>query len=344
MKITLSILSVIFSAIVYSDAVLGQTLKQTADTLPELSTEERAALGELFGTYSSATATFTGLDSISSGRVSVDPGDVREKAKLSIVRLPYTHYFGEKGDTIRGVGKFVLGHFEGTADDHTFSDELKNIYRAQGLAPGDIKADVSHDEATSLTLGAGIAFTPTKGLTIVPAFDMIWTHIRRMWDYNNDLSKLFIQQYDRELFNTSLEALSYTPSLKAGYEIPVTETATVTPSLKYAHLWSYDMWSKSTLADFSVSAGVFQSTVESSIKTPLCFLSLPMGVHPFITRTDLSGAALDGLGVKTFYDLGADLVFDTTEANSFFKEVSIGGSYLFGKNFEGFRVGLGLDF
>lgn len=344
MKITLYILLTVISIFTIENAARAQTYTQTAESLPELSNAERKTLGELFGTYSSATATFTGLDSFSSGRVSVNPGDIREKAKLSIVRLPYTHYFGEREDTIRGVGKFVLGHFEGTADDHRFSDELKSIYRSRGISPDNIKADVSHDEATSLTLGGGVAFAPAKGLTITPAFDMIWTHIKRTWDYNNDLSKLFIQKYDREVFNTSLEAISYTPSIKVGYEIPVTETASVTPSLKYAHLWSYDIWSKSTLADFSVSSGVFQSAVESSIKTPICFLSLPVGVHPFITRTDLSGAARDGLGVKSFYDMGADLVFDTTEVNSFFKEVSLGGSYLFGKNFEGFRVGLGLDF
>lgn len=145
-------------------------------------------------------------------------------------------------------------------------------------------------------------------------------------------------KFDRELFNTSVEAISYVPSIRVAYDYAVTDCLSIIPSAEYSYLWTDDLWSKSSLADFSVDAGVLRSTIETAIKTPWEVAELPISFHPYVIRTDVSGAAKDGLGFSYFHDVGLDVAFDTSESSVPLSELRFGGAYIFNDDFDGYRV------
>jgi len=325
----------------YDPEVIGQIFP-VDDLIPDFSPAERDDLSNAFGTYTSATTVFTGLNSVAGGAYSFDRPDDEDDVELDVYRLPLNYTFGEKGDTTRLSVRGVVGHFKGTSSNYVFSDELASI---SDSLPPEIQAlpnnpDFVRDTATSLGAGLGVQVEPLEGLTITPAFDFIWTHIRTEWDYNNFLSAFYGAKFDRELFNTSVEAISYVPSLRVGYEYAATECFSLIPSIEYSHLWTNDLWSKSSLGDFSIDAGVTRSTMEGVIKTPWDVAELPVSFRPYVIRTDLAGAAKDGLGLSYFHDIGLDVAFDTSAQGVGLSELRLGGAYIVGDDFSGYRIGV----
>jgi len=310
--------------------------------IPDFSPEQRQFLGRAFGTYTTATTVFTGLNSASGGALSFDGRDGdRDGLELDIYRLPLNYTFGEEGDKVRLALRGVIGRFSGTSSAYFFSDELA----ASGDAlPQEIRdlpnlPDFVRETATSLGGGFGVQIEALKGLTITPAFDLIWTHLRSEYDYNNFLSAFIGAKYDRELFNTSVEAISYVPSIKVAYKYDITDCFAILPNVEYSYLRTTDLWSKSSLADFTTNAEVLRTTIEAAVKTPWEVAKTPVSVHPYVIRTDLGGAAKDGLGFSYFHDVGLDVAFATGARGWWLSEVRVGGAYIFNDYFDGYRFG-----
>jgi hypothetical protein len=81
------------------------------------------------------------------------------------------------------------------------------------------------------------------------------------------------------------------------------------------------------------------------VNTPLGYtvLGQDLGLHPFIVRTDLFRTAKDARGPNYFHEIGADLTF-TDSNRKLLEGFSIGGSFIFGDDFSGYRIGVGLIF
>jgi Solitary outer membrane autotransporter beta-barrel domain len=347
LTITFLVLSFAFAQFaVFIQSASAQSGINIDDIIPDFNQEQRKALGNAFGVYTSATTVFTGLNSISGGSFTFDAPDGYKDSDLSVFRLPVSYSFGDEGDKYRLEARGVVGYFKSTSSLYAFSDALKQF--ADQLPPEinnlPNQADFRKDEALSLSAGMGLQMEPVSGLKITPAFDLIWTHIKRSFDYNNILSGLFGVKYDRDIFNTSLEAISYVPSMKVGYDIVDCDTFKITPSVEYSHIFTEDLWSKSSLADFSTDAGVLRSTLEGQFDTSLTVGSLPLGLHPYVIRTDLSGAAHESIGLSYFHDVGLDFTFDTKTAGWVLSQLKVGGAYIFGEDFSGYRVGLSGSF
>ncbi len=315
------------------------------DIIPDFTEEERKDLSRSFGVYTSASTVFTGLNSVSGGSFTFEGAEGEKDSELVVYRLPVSYTFGNEGDLARVMLRGVVGHFEGTSSLYDFSNTLTEL--APQL-PDEINAipnnpDFIREEATSVSGGLGVQLEPLEGLTITPAFDLIWTHIRREFDYNNLLSAIYGAKFDREVFNTSLEAISYVPSLRVGYKAACGDSFTVIPSVEYAHLWTYDLWGKTSLADFSTNSGVLRTTLEAQVATPWELGGLALGLHPYIVRTDVSQAAHEGLGFSYFHDLGLDFTFDTGSAGWPVAQLRFGGAYIFAEDFHGYRIGVTAD-
>ena len=183
---------------------------------------------------------------------------------------------------------------------------------------------------------------PAKGLTIEPAFDVIWTHIKTRWDYHNLISSFLGLKFDRDLFNTSSEAITYAPSIRGEYEIEVANGYFLIPGVTYTHLWSYDLWSKSQFSDFSIDSGVLQSRLGASIPLSSETFGRKVDLRPFVVRTDLYRAVRDSLRENLLWDFGADVAFQIKE--SWISEVRLGGAYIHASAFDGYRVNLGVEY
>jgi hypothetical protein len=313
--------------------------------VPDFSAQQRAELTNSFGVYTNALSIFTGLDAASTGSFRFKGNEQEAGTDLEIVRLPFSYSFGEQGDRLRPVVRGVVGYFKSTSTVRGFSEVLKE---SASELPEEInalpnQADFSKDTATSVSLGGGLKVAPIDGLSVTPGFDLIWTHLKRKFDYNNFLSSLLGSKFDRELFNTSVEAISYVPSLRVAYDWNLFDGMAVTTSSDYSHVWTYDLWSKSSLGDFHTDSGVWRNTLEAQIETPLTLADLPVGVHPFIVRTDVSKAAHDSLGFSYLHDLGADITLDVSSRSTWIERLKLGAAYIFAHDFSGYRVGLGVD-
>jgi len=272
---------------------------------------------------------FTTQDTASSGVFSFDSDREGESDRdLDILKLPFSHTFGEEGEEFRPEIRAVIGSFQSN-------------YSPPSQVPGET-ADFSRLDATTLGVSGGVVWNGWKELRITPLFEVAWTHLKRRYDYNNSFSQANLLPFDREAFNTSVDVLTYSPSIEADYTFRDGDT-TYVPKLRYAHLFNDSTSSKSSVIDIDSDSGLLQTFFD--VNTPLGYnvKGFNMGLHPFIVRTDVFGAAKDANGPNYFHELGADLTFDRGSGN-LINGFSVGGSYIFGEDFTGYRIGFGVDF
>lgn len=310
------------------------------DIIPDFSPEESKILSNGFGAYTSALTVFTSRNGASSGSFSLDD----DSGDFSVTSIPVSYTFGDQGDPVRFNLRGAVGQYEARQSISEFSSIYSELEpelppELQGLPNG---TDFARSTATSLTVGGGVIFEPVAGLKIEPAFDVVWTHIKNRWDYHNIVSALVGAKFDRDLFNTSLEAISYSPSLRADYEIDLGCGYQIIPSVVYTHLWSYDLWSKSQFSDFSIDSGVLQSRVGASIPISAETFGRQVALQPFVIRTDLYRAVRESLSENLMWDFGTDVAIEIKD--SWIKEVRVGGAYIHASAFDGYRVNLGVDY
>ena len=315
------------------------------DLIPDFSPEEQQGLAKNFGLFTSAVSIFTGLNTISAGSFKFDGAPGERDTSLNTYRIPYTYTFGEDKDTLRPYLSIIAGHFEMRSTNSDYSNVLKenpsefpDFINALPNNPDFVKTD-----ASSLSAGFGFGYHPTEALAITPGMDFIWTHIKRRYDYNNFLSALLGQKYDRDLFNTSVEAIAYAPSIKVAYKFGDDSCFSFTPSTQFTYLSSYDLWSKSRFASFSSDATVLFTSLDFKVPTDWTAFGTPVAFNPFFNRTDLGLAAQDGTGLWYFHDVGANFTFDLKEKKAFLKSLRLGASYSFGDSFSGYRIGAGVE-
>jgi hypothetical protein len=169
-----------------------------------------------------------------------------------------------------------------------------------------------------------------------------YSHLKRRYDFNNSYSQTNLFPYDRDAFNTSVDVMTYSPSVEVEYTFRHNET-TLIPKMRYAHLFNDSVASRSSVIDVNSDSGLLQSFIDA--RTPLGYsvYGHDLGLHPFIVRTDIFGSAKDAPGPNYFHELGSDVTF-TNQSEKLIQGFSLGASYIFGDNFSGYRLGVGLLF
>lgn len=327
--------------LILSSACMNVHAQSIDDLVPDLTTEERKEISKAFGQYASATTIFTGRNAASTGNFSFDDNG----GDFSVANIPYSVRTGEETDEIRLEGRVAVGQFEGRSSIEDFSeitseieDSLPPEFQGENNRP-----DFRKDLATTLTVGTGVVFQPVKGLRITPGFDVLWTHVKRRFDYNNFASALIGVKYDRDVFNYSTEAISYSPNINIAYNIDLGDQYSVTPLATYTHIWSQDLWSKSSLADFSINSGVLHTGISGNIPLPCTSFGYDVALQPAIRRTTLYKGARAALGDDAIWDLGTDFVFDLGEEGTL-KAFRLGAAYLTADVLTGYRINVGVDF
>jgi hypothetical protein len=327
--------------LVVSGALTSSVGAQTIeDIIPDFTPEESRQLRDGFGRYTSFVTVFTSRNGASSGAFSAD-GDAGD---FSVMSVPISYTFGEDSDQLRFKLRSALGQYKSTSSASEFADVYTEIEpelppELQGLPN---ENDFLRNTANSLTLGGGFEYRPTKNLLIEPAFDFVWTHIKQRWNYGNIVSALVGARYDRDLFNTSVESMSYSPSIHALYEIELGKGYALIPEVTYTHLWSYDLWSKSEFGDFAIDSGVLQTRVTGSIPLSNETFGRNVDLRPFVVRTDLYRAVKQAFGESTLWDFGADIAVEIKD--SWISELRLGGAYIYSDVIEGYRLNLGAEF
>jgi hypothetical protein len=317
---------------------LAQTLS-VEEIIPEFTPAEESGLRRAFAQFTSANVVFTERNAASSGNFAFDRGDT----DISVLHVPLTHTFGTKGDSQRLQIRAALGYLKSTGSSTALYDLSEQLeLEDPSLFSFENQPDFENNESTSLSLGLGLVLEPIQGLQITPALDAVWTHVRREFDANNLVSKLVATRYDRDIFNNSTEAISYSPSLLVSYQIPVTDWLKLKPSVMYTHIWSEDLWSKSRYGRFSIDSGVIQAGIAATLPLPFELLAGSGAfLRPNLQLTDLHGAVTKSVGTNTFVEYGIEL--GTSLQDQIISEISLGFTYVNAKNFDGSRLSLAIE-
>jgi hypothetical protein len=270
---------------------------------------------------------FTSQDNLSSGVFNFDGSNGRD-TDFRVTRLPYTYVFEPISDGMVPEATVVYG----------FSKVTQSIAPVEGAG----QDDFSRLSTNSLGLGTGLKVPAMlEGFSMTPRFFFAWAHLKRKYDFNNPYSQENLQPLDRDIYNTSGEVLIYTPSLQLMYEFQALG-GSASIHTRYSHLFNESLNGKSEIIDISSDTGLLQSEIEGLFPSGYDLLERQIQVHPFVVRSDVYGDARSGLGFSYFHEVGIDLVFSHPTDQSLLKDISIGCSYTFGDDFDGWRLGIGL--
>lgn len=272
---------------------------------------------------------FTSQDTASSGVFSLESDNTGAgDANIDLLKLPITYTFGDEDRALRPQIRGVLGSLKST----------------RSIANGDpgSAADFSRLEVLTVGLAGGVVYRPWKEFSITPLVGAAYSSVERKYDFNNSFSQTNLMPFDKEAFNTSVDVMTYSPTLEMDYTFKE-GAATIIPKVRYSHLFNDSTSSESSAIDINSDSGMLQSFVDVNAPLGRSVFGQALGLHPFIVRTDLFGTAKEAQGPNYFHEIGADLTF-TDSNRKMLQGFSLGGSYIFGGDFTGYRIGLGLIF
>lgn len=277
-----------------------------------------------------ATTLFTSQDGVSSGYFKFKSDDpASPDTELEVLRIPLRHSF--ERDRSVPLRPYLRGN-------------LAKLKFTEEVTPFDGSMEQNDFTTTSnytVGVGGGVEFEPVTGLVITPDFAVSYARIENDYDFNNSISQLLQPLFDGTILNWDIDVLIYSPSLRLAYTLPLFEAVKITPTTSYAFIYNDSVHSSSDVIDIESDTGIFQSGIDARIPLGIALLNSGMAVRPFGMRTDVHGSARRALGFNHFYEVGMDLAFDTSQTVGVISEISVGSSYTFTEDLEGWRVGFG---
>ncbi len=279
-----------------------------------------------------AATLFTSQESVSSGYFKFKANEPDESdTEMDVLRLPAR--FDLSNDPDAQLKPFVRG-------------QLGYLRASESLAAieGGGDADFSVIKTFTAELGGGVDIVLVEGLVLTPEGSISYSRVENNYDYNNPFSQQIIQPlFDEEAFNWDLDIITYSPKVKLAYTLPI-DPVKITISSRYAYFYNDSVGSTSSIIDISSDTNLFQNGIQATIPLGFSVFESGVGFRPFFVRSDVHGAARRGLEFAHFYEVGGDFLFGTKESIGLLSELSVGSSYTFGHDFEGWRIGVGYKF
>jgi len=275
-----------------------------------------------------ANTLFASQESIATGRFTQRQNSQPDK-DYTTIRLPGQLSFGDEGDSVR---PFVEGNgaLMRTTAGYNAPDNL-----------GD--ADFTATSLFALSAGGGALVRLSDSLTLAPMASLTYSHIKNRYDFNNEYSQTYLEQYESELFNWRMDVFTYAPSLKLFYQGDL-GFAVLNYQVAYTYLFNDTISDDSSAIDVNSSTGLSSNRIDLLVPTGLVIHASSWFVRPMFQWNNISGNAVAGLGLRDLYEVGADLVGKILESDSCISTVTVGASYVTGDSFEGYHLGAGVAF
>ncbi len=247
--------------------------------------------------------------------------------------------------TVRLPAEVLLGGPEQQQVNAFLNGNLAYLRSTSGLAPidGVGAEDFAVTNLYAASGGAGVYIKLSESLLVAPAFSLTYSRIDNSYDFNNSYSQTYLKQAAQELFNWDMDLFTYAPEVKLFYQAQVGD-AKLEYQLGYVYLFNDSIRTESSVIDINSSTGLLINRIALNLPTGRAVLEAPLSVRPFFQWSNISGNAVAGLGLRDIFEVGADLIIDVLQYGLWVSHVTLGGSYVSGKDFEGYHIGLGVDF
>ncbi len=275
-----------------------------------------------------ANTLFASQEAIATGRFTQRQNSQPDK-DYTTIRLPGEFVFGEIPDTVRPFAEANVALLRTTA----------------GFDPpdGNGEADFTVTSLFALSGGGGAFIKLSDSVTLEPSASLTYSHIKNRYNFNNAYSQTYLQQYEGDLFNWSMDVFTYAPSLKLLYQRDL-GIGVLNYQIGYTYLFNDTLSDDSSVIDVNSSTGLSSNRIDILIPASVTINTTTLFVRPMFQWNNISGNAVAGLGLRDLYEVGADFVGKMLESDSFISTVTVGASYVTGDSFEGYHLGAGCTF
>ena len=275
-----------------------------------------------------ANTLFTSQEAVSSGYFKLNSGEDDSRIKLRVLKIPFRYSLCDENEaSVRPYVRGLLGQ----------ASQIESVAPVEG-ATG--LSDFSAVDTWSGSLAGGVDIELFDHFTLTPDFAATYSRVRNRYNYNNDVSQIIGAFVDQQVFNWNMDVMTYTPSIRAQYVVPL-ETLTLTFQSSFSHLYNRSFSTSSDILEVDSSTNLVRNMAQVEVPTGATIFDIPINVRPFFSRTELGGSARKALGFSSYYESGMDLAFKVKDSLPLLSELSIGGAYTWGRDVEGVRFGIG---
>ncbi len=275
-----------------------------------------------------ASMIFATDDAVSNGHFVLRRSPQPDK-KYDSFKLPGEYVFGERGQTWR---PFVRGSFSRV-----------KITSGNNPIDGVGEGDFSVTDLYAGTIGTGVQWRATDSITFVPGFNLTYSHLSNNYDFNNPYSQANFTPADGQIFNSDMDLFTYAPSLRMLYTRETCWGA-VHYNLGYQHLFNDSISTDHSSLNVQSNTGLLTNRFDMEVPLGVEVQQSQLSVRPAFQWTHINGEAVNGLHFVNMFELGADILADVADKGIWVSTLSLGGSYMFADDFEGYRIGLGARF
>jgi len=265
----------------------------------------------------------TADDYVSTGKYEID-GDIEYK----VYHLPVSHDFKPvyKDFNFYLNGSYSYGKVE--SDEALFEGEVADEYT--------LKMDM-------YKLGAGVRYRPNEHFYIRAGYALIYSHVNSQYAYNSVFSKIILKPLLDNLVNDSQSNWTSEFALSFRYE------KNIYGFLPYAfgEMKWYKTRTKLDLEkEYKLSSHAEIYRVQAGSFTPSLYRieQKDIKLKGFVGRT-YYGGDIQATGTSTYYNSYGAGVYLFSKSKSFFIEsVGLVSEWSQGKNFNGYNIGLDIEF
>ncbi len=285
----------------------------------------------LYYKLSSATfAAFTSQTSFTQGTFTAKTDDMPD-AHFDVMKFPIPYYFNKESN-IQPFVKLTYGY-----------SRLSHRYDPGSPYEEDKdKTEKLTVQTHSIGLSTGVRWEYVKGFFIEPSVGVAYSHIRRKIESDMRITEWILAEYPslkRDIFDTTVEVYSIAPTIKHKIEYPLW-VGNVGLDLHYIFQYSSSFRSKSSYADFSSNSRILYLLLNYEIPTGRTVCGKDLSVEPFMATTYFFGDVKDGMDMNHLDEYGINFILDVGNVRNLFTRLSIGGSYITGHDFYGWKFGL----
>ncbi len=182
-----------------------------------------------------------------------------------------------------------------------------------------------------------------SGFSVMPAIGVLQAYTQNDFRAHTPAGEQLEAATDGKLVNWDVVSLTTIPSIEARYE---TTVGAIALDLRgsYARYTTRPIYRSTDALDFASESASWTVRADLDYATGLAIWHLPVRLGGTIARTQLLDGLQESLDADYFYRAGPRIMLDIPRNMGVLGAIGIGYTWVWGKDFSGFDVGVELEF